>query len=185
MLKSLFTLTFLGAISFSVFAQAVNYNVDVTAGKSKIEWSGVKESGYHNGYFLLNEGSITTNDGKLTGGNFIINTKDVKTAESIADFEKHLRSADFFDVEKFPTAQFTITKVTYKDAKECEIEGTLKIKDITTTLKFDATVQNVSDKGFFAHAYLTVEKSSFGINYGKGHLHEKVHVAVYLFGKKQ
>ncbi len=181
--KSIFTLLFIGGISFGAFAQQVNFNVDTKS--SKIEWSGIKESGYHDGYFLLSGGSIATDNGKLTGGNFIINVKDLKTAENIEDFEKHLKNADFFDVEKFPTAQFTITKVTYKDEKECEIEGTLQIKNVSNPIKFDATVQSVSDKGFFSHAYLNIEKSAFGITYGKGHIHEKVHIAIYLFGKKQ
>jgi len=40
----------------------------------------------------------------------------------------HLRSADFFDAEKYPNLVFTTTKIT-RSGEEVEVTGTLKIKD--------------------------------------------------------
>lgn len=46
----------------------------------------------------------------------------------------HLRSADFFDVEKYPNITFVSTKVEATDDDEVEITGDLTIKDVTKTV---------------------------------------------------
>lgn len=53
-----------------------------------------------------------------------INTNDEKR-------DAHLKSADFFDAEKFPTLSFTSTKFTKIGDQEFSLEGNLTIKDIT------------------------------------------------------
>ncbi|HYP90820.1 MAG TPA: YceI family protein [Polyangiaceae bacterium] len=67
-----------------------------------------------------------------------IDAKSLDTNEEKRD--GHLRSPDFFDVEKYPTLTFTSTKVT-GSAEEVEVAGTLKIKDQEhpVTLKGEVT----------------------------------------------
>lgn len=48
-----------------------------------------------------------------------------------ADRDNHLRSADFFDAEKFPTLKFVSTRFTPKGDDEYEVEGNLTIRDVT------------------------------------------------------
>lgn len=55
-----------------------------------------------------------------------IDTASIDTGEPKRD--GHLRSADFLDVEKYPTLTFTSTKVT-RSGDELEVVGNLKIKD--------------------------------------------------------
>ncbi|MDR6562108.1 MULTISPECIES: YceI family protein [unclassified Arcicella] len=47
----------------------------------------------------------------------------------------HLKSADFFEVEKYPTLSFTSTKFTKKDDDEFELVGDLTIKGVTNPVK--------------------------------------------------
>lgn len=65
-----------------------------------------------------------------------INTNDEKR-------DTHLKSADFFDAEKFPTLSFTSTKFTKTGNQEFELEGNLTIKDIVKpivlTVKYGGT----------------------------------------------
>jgi len=58
-----------------------------------------------------------------------------------ADRDGHLRSADFFDVENYPTMTFRSTQVEREDASTWLITGDLTIKDVTkpVTIEFDST----------------------------------------------
>src|SRR3546814_1197440 len=47
------------------------------------------------------------------------------------DFDKHLLSADFFDIAKFPAATFKSTKVEAAGEGKLKVTGDLTIKDIT------------------------------------------------------
>ena len=59
-----------------------------------------------------------------------INTRD-------AQRDGHLRSADFFDVEKYPTMTFKSTKVQVLDSKHAKLTGDLTIRDVTRPLTLD------------------------------------------------
>ena len=68
--SSLVMFSFLGSKPVSTF------NVDVK--QSKIEFSGAKKSGYHPGTFALKGGSVSVENGKLTGGSFVIDLASLK-----------------------------------------------------------------------------------------------------------
>jgi polyisoprenoid-binding protein YceI len=50
--------------------------------------------------------------------------------------DAHLKSADFFDVEKFPTLSFHSTKVSKKDGDELSVTGDLSIRGVTRPVTF-------------------------------------------------
>jgi polyisoprenoid-binding protein YceI len=58
-----------------------------------------------------------------------------------ADRDGHLRSADFFDVETYPTMTFTSTKVEREDASTWLITGDLTIKGVSkpVTIEFESS----------------------------------------------
>ncbi|CAM5211426.1 Polyisoprenoid-binding protein YceI OS=Ureibacillus acetophenoni OX=614649 GN=SAMN05877842_11245 PE=3 SV=1 [Ureibacillus acetophenoni] len=58
-----------------------------------------------------------------------INTRSV-------DRDNHLKSADFFDIEKYPTITFRSTNIT-KDGDDYKVTGDLTIKDVTKPVTFD------------------------------------------------
>ena len=58
-----------------------------------------------------------------------INTRSV-------DRDNHLKSADFFDIEKYPTITFKSTNIT-KDGDDYKVTGDLTIKDVTKPVTFD------------------------------------------------
>lgn len=64
----------------------------------------------------------------------------------VADFNTHLKSADFFDAEKFPTATFKSTEVKYlgKSGK-LKVRGDLTIKGITKPVELDATLNKLGE----------------------------------------
>lgn len=96
-------------------------SISIDTDQSRIIWSGEMLGVYtHEGTLKFKEMSITMNDGKITGGSFIADLKTIIPTDKNYNEEEgstpeklvgHLSSADFFDVENFPTAKYEITKV--------------------------------------------------------------------------
>ncbi len=103
--------------------------------QSNIEWTGRKVTGSHNGTIALKGGTLVTNEGRLTGGRFVVDTAsisilDVTDPSTNAQFAGHLASDDFFSTAQYPEAVFEITGVNDR----C-ISGNLTIKGITHPCK--------------------------------------------------
>jgi len=149
----------------------------IDTANSKIGWLGSKPTGQHNGTFALSDGSLAADNGTLTGGSFTINIASLKdldlTGEDKAKLEGHLSSPDFFDVAKYPTAKFEITKVeAYDSTKGASllpgathfISGNLTLKDSTKNVTFPAKV-SITDAGVDAAADFNIDRTEWGINY--------------------
>jgi polyisoprenoid-binding protein YceI len=150
---------------------------------SKVEWVGSKAGGYHPGYLSLKSGSVTVENGKLTGGKFVIDINSLKVTDNAgAKLEGHLKSPDFFDAAKFPEASFEITKVTYTSVTTVEIEGNLTAKGITAPLKFPGYVRSADDKGFFAQAFFSVDAKLLGLN--SKYTSSDIQLSIHLFASK-
>jgi polyisoprenoid-binding protein YceI len=70
----------------------------------------------------------------------VVNIKAAGIDTGVADRNAHLRSADFFDVEKYPEITFTSTHVE-RDGDDWAITGDLTIKDVTKpiTIEFESS----------------------------------------------
>src|SRR5688572_2910160 len=68
---------------------------------------------------------------------FTIQAASIDT--SVSDRDKHLRSADFFDVEKFPTLTFTSESVTPHGSERFDVNGTLTIRGTAKHLTIPVT----------------------------------------------
>jgi polyisoprenoid-binding protein YceI len=86
-----------------------------------------------------------------------------------AKFDEHLRSADFFDAAKFPTATFKSTKVEAAGTNKLTVTGDLTIKGVTKPVVLDVTVNGAGEHpmmkvpsvGF--DATTTLKRSDFGV----------------------
>ena len=79
------------------------------------------------------------------GGDFARASLDVVIDASsidtgVADRDAHLRSADFFDVARYPEITFRSTGVTQTDADRLRVDGALTIKGVTRDVGFDVEV---------------------------------------------
>ncbi|MGQ9863165.1 MAG: YceI family protein [Bacteroidia bacterium] len=63
--------------------------------------------------------------------------------------DAHLKSADFFDVEKFPTASFRSTQVVWKPLGTFEMHGLLTLRDITKPVRLEGKMQGGLPKDLF------------------------------------
>jgi polyisoprenoid-binding protein YceI len=143
---------------------------------STITWKGFKPASSHNGAIKISEGSLALEDGKLVGGNFIIDmnsitNNDIENAEYNAKLVGHLKAADFFDVEKHSFSAFTITGVEDKDGKTM-VKGNLSIKGIKKNIEFPATVNVNGDAVSFTSEAFNIDRTEWGIEYNSGKLVE-------------
>ncbi|WP_407406037.1 YceI family protein [Chryseobacterium sp.] len=119
---------------------------------SKIEWKGYKifksENTSHFGTIKFESGDVTVKEGKLESGKFVANMTSL-TSEDLRnkpdELEKlngHLKSGDFFEVEKFPTASYEITKVSSSTEGDYNtiLDGNITIKGITKPAQFKANI---------------------------------------------
>ena len=88
------------------------------------------------GSFPKVSGALTLDDADLTQSQVeaSIDVASIETRDAQRD--GHLKSADFFDVEKYPKMTFKSTKVTVTDAEEGTVEGDLTIRDVTKPVVF-------------------------------------------------
>lgn len=154
-------------------AKPVTYTVDPA--QSTISWNAKKVTGQHDGIVKMAKGQLTVDGNKLTGGTFVADMttlRDVDKGESSPFNEKlvnHLRSEDFFGVEKHPTSTFKITDVKpIAGAKAGEpnytVSGDLTIKGITKPQTFPATV-TINGNVAQATAKMIVNRLEYDIKY--------------------
>ena len=112
---------------------------------------------------------IYDKEAKTASVDIVIDTTSVDSGFPV--FNEHLRSEDFFDTAKYPTATFKSTKVIFEGDKPSAIEGKLTIKGISkpvtlTVTTFHAMPHPTNKKDAIgANAFTTVKRSEF--NAGK------------------
>jgi polyisoprenoid-binding protein YceI len=168
-MKNLF---FLFALAFASFAFTSIATFTVDTSSSKIVWTASKVTGTHTGNIKIKSGALKFDGGKLTGGDFVIDMGTITCTdlqgESANKLVGHLKSADFFGVDKYPTAKFVITRVIPVDTKgNYRIVGNVTIKDTTKEIRFNAAVVQVSGKAT-ATAKITLDRTDFDVRYGSG-----------------
>ncbi|MGB3591935.1 MAG: YceI family protein [Nonlabens sp.] len=155
--------------------EAVTYTVD--ASNSNIEWVGSKVAGQHNGDISIKSGMVMVNGKSIESGEFTIDMNTIAVTdlkgEEADGLRGHLSSEDFFDVEKFPTATFTVTGVSEKDGKTM-LEGNLTMKEQTKNVAFPVTVKYDGDKMMLDSETFTIDRTDWGIKYGSESLADVV-----------
>ena len=144
----------------------------VSVAESNIVWNGYKVTGSHTGTIKLKSGALEFEGDKLTGGNFEIDMTSIVCTDLEGEWNEklvgHLKSDDFFSVEKNPTASFVITQVVSRGKPgEYKIVGDLTIKGNKQQIKFQADIEDMGDKAN-AVAEVVVDRSEFNIRYGSG-----------------
>jgi len=134
----------------------------ITPSNSKIEFVGAKVTASHPGGFTDFAGTVRV--GEPVEKSQIEVT--IQTASLYADKEKltkHLKSPDFFDVGKFPTATFRSTEIK-KDGDGHVMTGDLTLHGVTKRISFPVTL-NATDADVTASAEFSINRQDYGINY--------------------
>ena len=137
--------------STEVESETIGDTIRIDLSKSNIHWKGTKMSGAgkHEGEIELQSGFLIKENNQLVNGSFVadmttIGVTDIPEHEPVPrdNLNNHLKSSDFFDVEKFPTSAFEITKVKQVTSDSLLISGNLTLKDVTKNIEFGAKYQD-------------------------------------------
>jgi len=154
-----------------------DFSVDTQ--NSKVMWTGTKPTGAHSGTIDVSEGKITVKDGNITAGSFTMDMNTINNTDMEGDgkagIEAHLKGQrkpeevdDFFNVGKFPTAKFEITKVTklVNDPEASHlVYGNLTMKDVTKEIGIKAMVR-MSEEGMkVTTPEFTINRTDWGIKF--------------------
>lgn len=158
-----FVLVSIILISGSVlFAQKVEVNTE----KSNIEWLGKKVGGQHDGYIQLKSGSLELQGDKIVAGHFVVDMTSITNTD--LDNESynqklvgHLKSDDFFGVEKYPSATFKVKQSSTFSNGKAILSGDMTIKGKTESISFE-----VLRAGNEYSAKVEIDRSKFDVRYG-------------------
>ena len=156
------------AFAGAAIAAPVTYKIDPNHTDVIAQWS---HFGFSNpsAHFGKADGTLVY-DAQNVGASSVQVTLPLSGLNSfIADFDKHLRSADFFEADKYPNAAFKSTKVEPAGEGRMKVTGNLTIKDITRPVVLDVTLNKAGEQpmakrpaiGFDATA--TLLRSDFGV----------------------
>lgn len=107
---------------------------------------------------------------------------DIDTTSLFTEFDmltNHLKSPDFFEVRRFPTAHFESTKIEPATSGTNQITGKLTLHGVTKQISFPATVE-IGDAGLRLKSEFTIDRLEFGINYDPKKVENKVSLTVVV-----
>ncbi|MFB7668709.1 YceI family protein [Kitasatospora sp. NPDC056138] len=84
-----------------------------------------------------------------------------------AKLDTHLRSADFFDVERYPTFTFTATDVVADSAGFAEVTGRLTVLGTTRPLTFTARATAIGPNDVTLSGEVAIDRNDFGMGWNK------------------
>ncbi|REC47811.1 YceI family protein [Chryseobacterium pennipullorum] len=117
---------------------------------SDVHWWGYKvaksEASSHDGTVKVKSGDMVMKGNQLVGGNFVLDMTSINATDLSGEYQQklngHLKNGDFFEVEKFPTANFKITGVKKNNDKiySSLVTGNLTVKGKTNQVSFPAKI---------------------------------------------
>lgn len=136
----------------------------VFAPESKVNFIGSKVTGSHKGGFKTLNGHFTITDGAPVGNDHKV-VIDMNSTWSDADkLTEHLKSADFFDVEKFPQATFDVTEIKKDSDTTYQVAGNFDFHGVTKNISFPATVTQNGDSVKIQSKF-DINRKDFGVVY--------------------
>jgi polyisoprenoid-binding protein YceI len=132
--------------------------------ESKIEFTGSKVTGKHDGGFKTFSGHFTVKDGKPVGNDHKVVIDMNSTWSDAEKLTEHLKNPDFFDVAQFPQTTFDVTELKAGDDGSYTVSGNFTLRGVTKNISFPATVTESSD-AVAIKAEFDIKRSDFGIKY--------------------
>lgn len=149
---------------------------------SRVEWAGRNICKKHYGTVGVSGGEIVVKGGLVTGGIISIDMQTICNFDLADEAEnslliRHLKSDDFFDVERFPSATFEMLDCgvlvgATPGSPNHFIKGKLTIKGVSRELSIPAIIVPGDDGSVQAHACFDIDRTEWNVLYGSGKLFE-------------
>lgn len=188
-MKKNFALGLLAA-ALSSGALADTYKLDPDHTKALFAISHFGTSTNHGGFYSI-EGELQMDAAKGEGLlSLEIPVASVQTG--IEAFDGHLKSADLFNVEKYPTMTFKSTEWAFKDGKPATVMGDLTLLGKTNPVTLTADNFNCYESPMFDNATVcggdfstTVDRTQWGMDFFLGPIPAEVQLSIQVEGIKQ
>jgi polyisoprenoid-binding protein YceI len=171
------TFKFIITITLTLISISFSYSQSLTANKTQslIRWYGEELTGKtHFGNLSFKEGRIELQDGLIIGGNFVVNMTSLSVEDlsggAKARLEGHLRSDDFFSVDKYPEATLKISQKAKVEGDVQKLYGELTIKGIKHAVDFSVILVDKKT----ATANLTFDRSKYNVRFRSGSFFENL-----------
>ena len=145
---------------------------------SFIRWTGRNLFNFHTGELKLGDGHVTIERGELKDAIIAVDMNSISCADLTdsqmnATLIGHLRTTDFFEVEKHPTAEFKLTSATLLgDATDgtpnYHFSGDFTLRGKSQPIAFDASVAEKEPGVYVAQTTLDLDRTLWGSHYGSG-----------------
>ncbi|MEE9348816.1 MAG: YceI family protein [Flavobacteriaceae bacterium] len=137
--------------------------------KDEVTWKGYKPTGSHYGTISIKNTNLKIADNVLSGSAIIdmasIINNDLKDPKYNGDLVGHLKGKDFFEVEKYPTAKFEVTKSSSDKLNVHDVEGNITIKGVTKKIKFQGKTAVNENGDTVLRGNFKIDRTDFGIKY--------------------
>ena len=152
------------------------YVVDVE--QSLIRWTGRNLFNHHDGTVRLASGEVRFRSDKLEAAVFEVDMESI-ACEDITDLGanamliRHLRDADFFEVDRFPTARFVAEELVAVDGvaegiPNYWVKGSFTLRGVTRPLEFPLVIAADDAGRLTGQAQIELDRTEFGSIYGSG-----------------
>ncbi len=136
------------------------------------------------GKFASATGTVTLDQANPANSKVEVSIATAGIVTGIPKFDEHLKSADFFNVEKFPAATFVSDKVELTGENTAKVHGTLTLLGVAKPLVLDVKLNRIGENpmsknptvGFSATT--VIKRSEFGMNYAVPNVSDDVQVSI-------
>lgn len=157
------------AIGFFIASPALYaQKSEMSVTDSKITWTGKKVTGSHTGHIKLLSGYLEKSGDDFVSGKFVvdmtsISNEDIDDPDNKAKLVGHLKSDDFFAVDKYPTATLVIQNGEKAGSDTYEFSGEMTIRDQTNPVSFEASADGKTFRGT-----MVIDRSKYNVRFGSG-----------------
>lgn len=109
-------------------------------------------------------------DGQVTGKGAVFGRLDIQAASlrtGIRKRDEHLRSADFFDVERFPEISVVVTAVAPATGNSADLRATFTLKGISEPLPLPVQINVLGDGSVRITAKIKIDRARFGLGWNR------------------
>ena len=133
---------------------------------STLHWVGAKVTARHDGGFNTFSGTLQVVDGTPAKSQVKVEIAMDSVFTEPEKLVTHLKSDDFFDVQKFPTATFVSQAIAEggTDGASHTVTGVLTLHGVSKTLTFPASIE-LTDGAVTVKAEFAINRKDFGIVY--------------------
>jgi polyisoprenoid-binding protein YceI len=160
------------ALSLPALAFATSWNIDPEHSNVGFKVRHLMVSNVK-GSFEKNKGVVDINDKDITKSKVEVTIDTASINTNVQKRDEHLRSADFFDVAKFPTMTFVSKKVAKAGKDKLKVTGDLTLHGITKEVVLDVEGPSLESKDPWgnirrgATANTKINRKDFGLVWNK------------------